>query len=333
MHSRTQDCTHTVIQVPMPARTPPCPAMPSPIRPSRGGGRWGSVILGEEVARRVSGEVGHRVGRRVGRVDGRGGRWGEREGGLRGARRGSRGGQPGGRKWRCGSGECGEKAGEEVDEEGEHASTKVRERGGGSTVSMHTCTHAHVCTATHSVLPTPSSASPRVTHACTHTHPYCHVPVRPSDGPAHCLAYFAIVLPVLPCTPAHSRTPVRPSPQLHPPVHTLATHAHPVQPRLAPTLAMPSPSTNKCKSTCIHHLSHALPPSSNLALMPNLVLHARDHEYARTHTLALMSHPTRTHARVACLFVLFSCNTFFSSSFVYTMHRIFVCQVANKEGT
>src|SRR5882724_2762047 len=229
MHSRTQDCTHTVIQVPMPARTPPCPAMPPPIRPSRGGGRWGSVILGEEVARRVSGEVGHRVGRRVGRVDGGGGRWGGRRGQRRGARRGSRGGRPGGRKWRCGSGECGEKAGEAVDEEGEHASTKVREQGGGSTVSMHTCTHAHVCTPTHSVPPTPSSTSPRVRHACTHTHPYCHVSVRPSDGPAHHLAYFAIVLPVLPCTPAHSRTPVRPSPQ-------------PLTPHSIPSLRTPTPS-------------------------------------------------------------------------------------------
>src|SRR5882724_7162635 len=226
MHSRTQDCTHTVIQVPMPARTPPCPAMPSPIRPSRGGGRWGSVILGEEVTRRVSGEVGDRVGRRVGRVDGGGGRWGGRRGRRRGARRGSRGGVPGRRKWRCGSGECGEKAGEAVDEEGEHASTKVRERGGCSTVSMHTCTHAHVCTPTHSVPTTPSSASPRVTHACTHTHPNCHVSVRPlrRSGPLPRLLCLRPTLPSsYPCSHALPHIDARP----HGPAHSLTRQSIP----------------------------------------------------------------------------------------------------------
>src|SRR5882724_3504728 len=48
---------------------------------------------------------------------------------------------------------------------------------------------------------------------------------------------------------------------------------------------------------CIHNLSHALPPSSNLALMTNLVLHAHDHEYAHTHILMPMSHLTHMHPR------------------------------------
>src|SRR5882724_11653619 len=87
-----------------------------------------------------------------------------------------------------------------------------------------------------------------VSHMRVRTHTRTATsPSAPSNGPAHCLTYFAFVLPVLPCTPAHSPRPARSSPQPHPPVHALATHAHPVRPRLAPTLAMPSPSTNTCK--------------------------------------------------------------------------------------
>jgi len=54
MRSRTQDRTQTETQVPMPVPTPRFPAVPSPILPSSVG-HWAGAVIGEEVARRVSG--------------------------------------------------------------------------------------------------------------------------------------------------------------------------------------------------------------------------------------------------------------------------------------
>src|SRR5882724_8207373 len=70
MYSRTQDRTHTETQVAMPVPTPRFPAMPSPIPPNSGGRRAGMVV-GEEVAMRVSGrewwgvELGIEMARRT----------------------------------------------------------------------------------------------------------------------------------------------------------------------------------------------------------------------------------------------------------------------------
>src|SRR5882724_11808487 len=158
---------------------------------------------------------------------------------------------------------------------------------------MHACT----CMYAHTLCPSHTLVHLASCQTCVYAHtpllPRFRPPLRRSRPPPRLLCHRPTRAPM------HSRTfthtcAAQPTAS-HPPLHTLATHPHPVPPRPSPTLAMPSPSTNMCKRTCIHHLWHALPPSSNLALMPNLVLHARDHEYARTHILAPMSHPTRMH--------------------------------------
>src|SRR5882724_1336614 len=129
--------------------------------------------------------------------------------------------------------------GGEVGENGQAAAENVRERGG-ITVPMHRCTHAHVCTPTHSVPPIPSSASPRVTHACTHAHPNCHVPVRPLRR-SRPLPRLLCLLPTR--APVHSRT---------------LTHVRTVQPTASPASPCPRDTHPPRPAQTCSHPRHAL---------------------------------------------------------------------------
>ena len=174
---------------------------------------------------------------------------------------------------------------------------------------------------THSVPPIPSSALPRVTHACTHTHTrtamhshkltHIHM-VHPTASPtSHCPCDARPPCPDQTCShPCHALSLDKyvqaPVPHAH--VHAFTIFFRPSLPHLPGPHAQSRPT---CTRTRIHMNPH---PHAHVPPDP----HAP-------------SPWCSTHARIACLFVLFSCNTFLSLPLY--IYRIFVFQAAKKEGT
>jgi len=231
----------------------------------------------------------------------------------------------------------------------------VRERGGVSTVPMHTCTHAHVCTPTplcpsHTLVRLASCHT--CVYACTPELPRLRPPLRRSGPLPRLLAFVLLCLrPTLPssypCTHALSHIDTRP----HGPAHSPTASPFPrdARPPRPPRLSPPrhALSLDKYVQAPVPHAhvraftifrTPSLPPLPSPSCPISSRIHAITNMHARTPSCACPTRPTCTlalvpqHAPVACLFFSFPVIIFFAASFVYTMHRIFVFKVAKKKG-